>query len=56
MLPTDDGKGDNVYVTHSCDPTSHFESETNEVLQLYERITGEQLDLDKIEFNPEEDE
>lgn len=56
MIPCDDGKGDNVFVTHSCDPTSHFESETNEVLTLYERITGEKLDLDAIEFTPEDDE
>lgn len=56
MLPTDDGTQDNVYVTHSCDPTSHFETETNEVLRLYEQITGEKLDLDAIEFTPEDDE
>jgi Rab GDP dissociation inhibitor len=32
-------------VTKSYDATSHFESASDEVLEIYERITGEKLDL-----------
>jgi len=32
-------------VTKSYDATSHFELASDEVLELYERITGEKLDL-----------
>merc|ERR1712023_322213 len=43
--PVDDGSADRLYVTRSCDATSHFESVAEDVLDLYERITGERLDL-----------
>lgn len=36
---------DNVYVCASMSPTSHFEGETQNVLDLYKQITGEDLDL-----------
>ena len=55
LIPQGDGKEDNIFVTNTCDPTSHFESDTKEVLDLYKRITGETLDLDNMEF-PSEDE
>jgi len=41
-------------VTKSYDATSHFESASDEVLELYERITGEKLDLN-IEPTDEEE-
>jgi len=53
-VPTDDGKKDNLYVTKSYDPTSHFEEASNEVLEMYERIVGEKLDLN-IEPTDEEE-
>lgn len=40
-----DGKTDNCYISKSYDATSHFESAANDVLSLYERITGETLDM-----------
>jgi Rab GDP dissociation inhibitor len=43
--PAADGTADNVYVTRSYDATSHFESISKEVLELYRRITGNELDL-----------
>jgi len=61
-VPTDDGTKDNViisfltlqlFVTSSYDATSHFESASDDVLALYERITGEKLDLN---IEPPEDE
>jgi RAB protein geranylgeranyltransferase component A len=43
--PTATGTDDNVFVTRSYDATSHFEYESREVMDLYERITGSRLDL-----------
>jgi len=43
--PADDGKASNVFVTSSYDATSHFESATDEVIDLYRRVTGKELDL-----------
>ena len=53
--PTDDGTADSVFVTKSYDATSHFESASNDVLEIYARITGTPLDLDAIEANDEEE-
>jgi len=43
--PTDNGAEDNVFVSRSYDATSHFESVAHDVLDLYQRITGIELDL-----------
>ncbi len=51
--PVSDGKADNLFITCSYDPQSHFELASEEVLDLYERITGEKLDLN---IEPTEDE
>lgn len=51
--PVGNGKADNMYITKSYDPQSHFEMASEEVLELYERITGEKLDLN---IEPTEDE
>jgi len=40
-------------VTKSYDATSHFESATDDILELYQRLTGEKLDLN---IEPAEDE
>lgn len=52
-VPTSDGKSDNLFITASYDPQSHFEVASEEVLVLYEKITGEKLDLN---IEPTEDE
>lgn len=52
--PTNNGKSDNLYISKSYDPQSHFEQASEEVLELYERITGEKLDLN-IEPTEEEE-
>eukprot|EP00357_Protocruzia_adherens_P012386 CAMPEP_0114993962 /NCGR_PEP_ID=MMETSP0216-20121206/12842_1 /TAXON_ID=223996 /ORGANISM="Protocruzia adherens, Strain Boccale" /LENGTH=451 /DNA_ID=CAMNT_0002357705 /DNA_START=56 /DNA_END=1411 /DNA_ORIENTATION=+ len=51
--PTCDGVNDKVFVTSSYDSTSHFESASEEVLSLYKRIFGEDLDLN-VEYEEEE--
>ena len=44
-VPNDNGTKDNVFVTTSYDPTSHFEDASGEVLGMWKTITGEDLDL-----------
>eukprot|EP00178_Gracilaria_changii_P010139 TRINITY_DN29556_c0_g1_i1.p2 TRINITY_DN29556_c0_g1~~TRINITY_DN29556_c0_g1_i1.p2 ORF type:complete len:103 (-),score=22.29 TRINITY_DN29556_c0_g1_i1:16-324(-) len=36
---------DNIFVTSSLDETSHFESSANDVMKVYEAMTGKTLDL-----------
>lgn len=50
--PADDGIATQVFVTASYDPTSHFESASENVLELWARLTGTQLDL---QIQPDED-
>lgn len=45
---------DGVYISNSFDATSHFESETENVLSLYKQITGKDLDLINIPEDVEE--
>lgn len=52
-VPVDDGVADQVFVSASYDPTSHFEDASQEVLSLWKRLTGEDLDLTVL---PEEQE
>lgn len=44
-VPTHDGKDSNLFVTNSYDPTSHFESASADVLDIYKRVFGEEYDL-----------
>jgi len=52
-VPVDDGTADQVFVSASYDPTSHFEDASKEVLAMWKRLTGEDLDLTVV---PDEDE
>lgn len=47
--PIADGTSDNVYISKSYDATSHFETTTDDVKDLYFRITGKPLELKKEE-------
>ena len=54
--PLSDGRADNCYISKSFDATSHFETTSLDVIDMYERITGEKLDLDKMaDSAPDED-
>ena len=44
--PADTSFSDNIFVTSSFDPLSHFEYDTDNVIQLYEKMTGTKLDLE----------
>lgn len=51
--PTNDPLADNLWITSSYDATSHFETASADVLSIYERLTGEKLDLN---IQPTDDE
>ena len=37
---------DGCYISKGYDPTTHFETTVDDVLDIYKRITGKDLDLD----------
>ena len=43
--PVSDGSSDNCYISKSFDATSHFENDCDDLLSLYKRVTGEELDM-----------
>ena len=45
---------DGVYISNSFDATSHFESETENVLELYKQISGKDLDLTDLPEDADE--
>lgn len=50
--PVNDPCAENLHITASYDATSHFETASANVLEVYERIVGEALDLN---IQPSED-
>jgi len=46
--PLTNGTKDRVFISESFDATSHFETAINDVLDMYQRITGETLNLDAL--------
>ena len=55
FAPNADGTTDNCYISKSYDAASHFESAALDVLSMYERLTGEKLDM-TVADTMEEDE
>jgi Rab GDP dissociation inhibitor len=49
--PIDNTFADNVFVTSSFDAVSHFEGDTDNVLELFKKITGKE-----VNFNTESEE
>jgi Rab GDP dissociation inhibitor len=45
--PMDDGTANKLFISRSYDATSHFETTADDVLSLWRRITGKDLDLDE---------
>ncbi|KAL2872348.1 secretory pathway gdp dissociation inhibitor [Aspergillus lucknowensis] len=41
--PVEDGRKDNIYISKSYDATSHFETTTDDVRDIYRRAAGEEL-------------
>jgi Rab GDP dissociation inhibitor len=46
--PIDTGKADNIFISKSYDATSHFETTTDDVKDIYARATGEQLKVEGL--------
>lgn len=53
--PIVDGTESNLWITNSYDATSHFESASEEILDMYQKIVGEKLDLNIEPDGDEED-
>lgn len=51
--PLESGVDSNLWITKSYDPSSHFEMASEDILNIYEKIVGEKLDLN---IEPNEDE
>ena len=43
--PVDDGSKDKCFISSTFDATSHFENDVSDMLSLYKRVTGEELDM-----------
>jgi Rab GDP dissociation inhibitor len=43
FVPLEDGTKDHCYISKSYDATSHFETTTDDVRDIYRRITGKPL-------------
>lgn len=55
--PLSDGREDKTFISKSYDATTHFESVADDVLSLYERITGKPFDWEKtLPFANEDEE
>ncbi|KAI5783880.1 GDP dissociation inhibitor [Peziza echinospora] len=46
--PVSDGKTDNVYISRSYDATTHFETATDDVKDIFKRITGTDLVVENL--------
>lgn len=46
--PIDPNFSDNVFITSSFDAVSHFEGDTDDVLNLYRKITGKDLNFNEV--------
>lgn len=54
-VPKSDGKEDGVYLSKSYDPSSHFETTTQDVRDIYKRVMGHDLVLTKRKTAEEEE-
>ncbi|XP_073323603.1 rab GDP dissociation inhibitor beta [Pagrus major] len=43
LVPNEDGKRSQIFVSRSYDATNHFESECEDIRDMYQRITGAEL-------------
>lgn len=46
--PLESGNQDKVFISKSYDATSHFETTTDDVRDLYRRVAGEELVVDGL--------
>jgi Rab GDP dissociation inhibitor len=48
LEPVNDGKANGIFISKSFDATSHFETTCDDILDVYQRVTGQPLDLSKL--------
>lgn len=53
FAPLESGSASGLWITKSYDPSSHFEIAAEDILDIYQKITNETLDLN---IEPDEDE
>jgi Rab GDP dissociation inhibitor len=46
--PLEDGTKDNIFISKSYDPSSHFETTTDDVRDIYRRLAGEELKVEGL--------
>jgi len=46
--PLENGSKDNIFISKSYDATSHFETTTDDVKDIYRRATGEELKVEGL--------
>ena len=46
--PLESGVGDNIFISKSYDATSHFETTTDDVRDIYRRAEGEELKVEGL--------
>ncbi|CAG0921610.1 unnamed protein product [Notodromas monacha] len=53
--PKDDGRESQIFVSRSYDATTHFETTCSDVLDIFQRGTGEAFDFSKVRHDQGED-
>lgn len=48
FVPVDDGEKSKVFISTSYDATTHFQTTCSDILDVYKRCTGEDIDFSKI--------
>lgn len=51
FMPTDNGLESKVFISTSYDATTHFETTCDDVINIYERVTGEAFDFSAMKTN-----
>ena len=46
LVPNENDFKDNIFITKSYDAQIHFEDDMENVFEIYEKITGQKLELD----------
>lgn len=55
LVPIEDGTKDQVFISKSYDPETHFRESCQDILDIYKRITGKDLDLTPPKRDDQED-
>jgi len=49
FVPTDDGLESRIFVSTSYDATTHFETTCEDVVDIYQRVTGQPFDFSTVQ-------